>query len=172
MATLHTAIRAAVYGIAFILLWGWLALSVRGYDTNIPLSLPSWTPVVGLVLMVSGGILVLVCVAMFVAKGHGTQAPFDPPKEFVVVGPYKYVRNPIYVGGSFLLLGFGLTHRSVSMILFCLLASGLTHLFVVFVEEKGLERRFGSAYREYKQTVNRWLPKIADTSRHAGKMQQ
>ncbi|HEV8538805.1 MAG TPA: isoprenylcysteine carboxylmethyltransferase family protein, partial [Bacteroidota bacterium] len=127
--------------------------------TNFSLSLPSWTPTAGLVGMTLGSMLALACVATFVSKGRGTAAPFDPPREFVVVGPYKYVRNPMYWGAFFTLVGFGLYHHSVSMILFCLLPAVLVHLFVVFIEEKGLEQRFGDSYRDYKRTVNRWLPK-------------
>lgn len=105
------------------------------------------------------GMLTLACVATFVLKGRGTPAPFDPPREFVVVGPCKYVHNPMYWGAFFILVGFGLYHHSVSMLLFCLLPAVFIHLFVVFIEEKGLERRFGDPYRGYKRSVNRWLPK-------------
>ena len=55
-------------------------------------------------------------------------------------------------------IGFGLFQRAVSVLLLAVGASLLAHLFVVFVEEPGLERRFGESYRRYKQSVNRWLP--------------
>ena len=109
-------------------------------------------------LMIGGGILAVSCVTIFTIRGKGTPAAFDPPKEFVVVGPYKYVRNPMYIGGFFMLLGFAFFNQSPTMVVFSLLALVLIHCFVVLVEEKGLEHRFGSVYFEYKRTVNRWLP--------------
>ncbi|MGH2574659.1 MAG: methyltransferase family protein [Ignavibacteria bacterium] len=157
---LFTAIKSLVYGSIFVLFWGVIALNVRKFDRYFSFSLPVWTPVAGIVLMAAGGILALICAAVFVRRGRGTPAPFDPPREFVITGPYKYVRNPMYLGGFLLLLGFALYNHSVSMILFWLLAMCLSHFFVVFFEEKRLEKSFGSSYVEYRKTVNRWVPKI------------
>lgn len=109
--------------------------------------------------MIAGAALVLTCVGFFVLRGRGTPAPFDPPKNFVAAGPYKYVRNPMYVGGLSLLVGFGLWQQSVSILLFALLLALIVHLFVVLFEEPGLERRFSASYINYKQSVNRWLPR-------------
>jgi protein-S-isoprenylcysteine O-methyltransferase Ste14 len=155
-----TAIKAIIYGTLFIIFWGVAALSVRAFDKYFGFSLPAWISVAGIILMAIGGIISLTCVVIFVSLGRGTPAPFDPPKEFVLSGPYKYVRNPMYLGAFLLLPGFALYHRSVSMLLFWLLAITVSHFFVVFIEEKRLEKRFGTAYLEYKMAVNRWIPKI------------
>src|SRR5947199_228504 len=82
-----------------------------------------------------------------------------PAREFVAQGPYKYVRNPMYVGGLGVLAGFGLYQRSLAIVLFALVFLCCAHLFVVFYEEPGLERRFGQSYLDYKRSVNRWLPR-------------
>jgi protein-S-isoprenylcysteine O-methyltransferase Ste14 len=155
---LFTAIKALVYGTLFVIFWGMLALSVRVFDGRINFLLPTWAPTAGIILMAAGGILSVVCVSMFLWIGNGTPAPFDPPKNFVVTGPYKYVRNPMYLGAFLMLPGFALYHRSVSMLLFWLLAIAISHFFVVFFEEKSLEKRYGAAYLEYKGKVNRWMP--------------
>ncbi|MGH9966646.1 MAG: methyltransferase family protein [Pyrinomonadaceae bacterium] len=156
---LFITIRAVIYVTAFILLFGWLSLSVRSFDRDIGIVLPNWTTGLGIILMVAGGLLVLMCAAVFVARGRGTPAVFDPPREFVALGPYKFVRNPMYIGGFMLQLGFGLYHRSPSILLLSLLLILLLHLFVVFIEEPGLEERFGQGYLDYKKAVNRWIPK-------------
>jgi len=109
--------------------------------------------------MAVGGILVITCAAIFVLRGRGTPAIFDPPKEFVALGPYKFVRNPMYIGGFILLVGFGLYQNSASILLLSLLLALLIHLFVLAIEEQGLEKRFGRSYLEYKKSVNRWIPK-------------
>jgi protein-S-isoprenylcysteine O-methyltransferase Ste14 len=155
---LFTTLRALIYMTAFILLWRWLALEARDFDRQIQITLPDWIRLLAVPIFAIGGAIVLSCVAIFVARGRGTPAPFDPPREFVATGPYKLVRNPMYIGGLLLLIGFGLWQRSVSMLLFCCLAAFLVHIFVLLVEEPNLEQRFGLSYRTYKQSVNRWLP--------------
>jgi protein-S-isoprenylcysteine O-methyltransferase Ste14 len=150
MRTLFLALRALIYITGFILLFGWIALAVRTFDQSLAIALPAWTKTVGVVCMVVGGALVIACGGIFVLRGRGTPAIFDPPKEFVAVGPYKYVRNPMYIGGVILIVGFGLYQRSVSILLLSLVLAFLIHFFVLFVEENGLEKRFDSSYLEYR----------------------
>ena len=158
MNALFTGLRALAYGIAFVALWVLIALGVRSYDKYLPVLLPAWTGTIGIILMCVGGTFALLCLSMFVIRGNGTGAPFDPPREFVVFGPYRYVRNPMYIGGMIMFVGFGLYEQSISILLFSLIWLLLVHLFVLFVEEPGLEKRFGDSYREYKRSVNRWIP--------------
>ena len=155
---LFAGLRALVYVTFFFWFWAWLALSVRQYDEWFRVEWPTWPRAVALVIMAVGAALALTCVGLFAARGRGTPAPFDPPREFVAVGPYKYVRNPMYIGALILLTGYGLWHRSVSMLLFPLLALLAVHLFVVFYEEPNLKRIFGESYLEYRRSVHRWLP--------------
>jgi protein-S-isoprenylcysteine O-methyltransferase Ste14 len=159
MQKIFIALRTLIYVPSFIFFFGWVALGVRAFDPSIGIFLPVWTRVLGIIVMIAGIVLVLICAGVFVARGRGTPAIFDPPREFVALGPYKYVRNPMYVGGFILLMGFGLYHHSVSILALALLLALLFHLFVLWVEEPGLEQRFGSSYRDYKNSVNRWLPK-------------
>src|SRR6516165_7308938 len=103
-----TILRGVVYSAAFVWLWTWLAISVRSLDAQLPVSLPTWIRPLGFVLASVGALLAGICIATFVTKGRGTPAPFDPPREFVASGPYRYVRNPMYVGGTAVILGAGL----------------------------------------------------------------
>ena len=151
-------LRSIIYVPLFILLFGWIALNVRMFDTEFGISLPQWTRNVGIVFMIAGGILVMICVMVFIFRGKGTPAVFDPPSEFVAAGPYAYVRNPMYIGGFILLIGFGLYHFSLSILILSFLLFGLFHLFVVFVEEPTLEKLFGNSYIEYRKTITRWIP--------------
>ncbi|HEV8267520.1 MAG TPA: PEMT/PEM2 methyltransferase family protein, partial [Thermoanaerobaculia bacterium] len=84
-------------------------------------------------------------------------APFDPPREFVAVGPYRFVRNPMYVGGIALLFGAGLVLGSFSIVLLSFFAFAASHLLVILYEEPVLTRRFGESYVRYKASVSRWL---------------
>ena len=160
MKLLFIILRATVYVPSFILLFGWIALNIRGFDGKIGVVLPSWVISIGIIFMIFGGIIVLTCVVVFIIRGRGTPAVFDPPTEFVATGPYAYVRNPMYLGGFILLTGFGLYHTSISIVILSVLLIAPFHLFVVFVEEPSLEKLFGASYEEYRKRVNRWMPKF------------
>jgi protein-S-isoprenylcysteine O-methyltransferase Ste14 len=69
--------------------------------------LPEWTRALGIALLAAGGTLALACITTFVTRGEGTPAPLDPPRKFVAAGPYKFVGNPMYIGGCIMLFGFG-----------------------------------------------------------------
>lgn len=167
MAIVFLAFRAMCYVAAFILFFGWLASRAQQWDESLRIPLPAWSTTVGVITGVIGALLVFACAGIFVARGRGTPAIFDPPREFVATGPYKFVRNPMYIGGSLLLGGFGFYERSVSILLFTFLIFVLFHLYVVFIEEPGLKVRFGESYLAYKQSVNRWIPKFSHSAQGA-----
>src|SRR5882724_729799 len=147
MKTLFIALRATIFGAGFIFLWGWVALTLRDrYDTTLGFALPAWTRILGITLITAGGIIGLACVATFVTRGQGTPAPFDPPRKFVAAGPYKFVRNPMYIGGFTVLFGFGLYEQSVAILLFTLPWLLSAHLFVILYEEPHLRYTFGAQY--------------------------
>ncbi len=98
------------------------------------------------------------CVWDFATVGCGTPAPIDPPKTLVVRGLFRYVRNPMYIGGLFLLLGEAMFFRSLALLKYAVVIFIVYHLFVVFYEEPSLERKFGESYRRYRQNVRRWIP--------------
>jgi protein-S-isoprenylcysteine O-methyltransferase Ste14 len=156
--SLLTGIRAALYGTGFILLWWWAAVGVREFDRNLGVALPIELVGVGVALIAAGGVLASLCVFNFVATGRGTPAPFDAPREFVAVGPYRFVRNPMYIGGAMMIAGFGLYQRSISIVVFSGVFLVVAHLFVSFYEEPTLADRFGDSYLAYKRTTHRWLP--------------
>lgn len=161
MNRLWIALRSAVYATLFLAAWVWVAFRCRGLDPYLPLRLPAWGAIPGRVLLLAGAALALSTVIFFIVEGRGTPAPFDAPKKFVPRGPYRWVRNPMYVGGVAMLLGLGLRLASLAMVLFALVALLLIHVFVVGVEEPGLRRRFGKEYEDYCRAVPRWLPRRA-----------
>jgi len=114
---------------------------------------------VGLVVLSLGGALALSCILTFALVGNGTPAPFDPPRKLVVKGPYRWVRNPMYIGAGFVLLGTALYFHSLALAAFAAAFWTVAHLFVVFYEEIKLERTFGAFYADYRNSVGRWVPK-------------
>jgi protein-S-isoprenylcysteine O-methyltransferase Ste14 len=110
----------------------------------------------GIVMGVAGGALALWCVPTFAVVGRGTPAPFDPPRKLVIRGPYRYVRNPMYVGAALALCGAALFYRSIPLFGYAGLFLLATHLFVVWYEEPTLARLFGADYEAYRARVGRW----------------
>lgn len=153
-------LRAVFWASAFVLLWAWLAISAQPLDARLPITIPAWAGPLGWALALAGALLALWCIVTFVARGHGTPAPFDPPREFVAAGPYRYVRNPMYIGGFGVLLGTGLILESPSIVGLAFLFLLLTHLLVLLYEEPALASRFDGPYRQYKSSVHRWLPRL------------
>jgi protein-S-isoprenylcysteine O-methyltransferase Ste14 len=111
----------------------------------------------GIVLAVAGGAIALGCILTFVLVGRGTPAPFDPPRKLVVKGPYRYVRNPMYIGAALALSGAALFYRSAPLFGYAALFLLATHVFVVSYEEPTLLRLFGGEYEAYRTRVGRWL---------------
>jgi protein-S-isoprenylcysteine O-methyltransferase Ste14 len=165
-----TILRGVVYAIAFVWLWSWLAISVRPFDAQLAVIVPAWLQPFGYVLADAGALLAGACIATFVTIGRGTPAPFDPPREFVASGPYRYVRNPMYIGAAAVILGAGLAASSPAILLLALAFLLIMHLFVVVHEEPSLADKFGLSYQQYRTSVHRWVirrPK-RDTTRGSG----
>jgi protein-S-isoprenylcysteine O-methyltransferase Ste14 len=115
--------------------------------------------VAGMILVAVGMAIALWCVFTFVFIGKGTPAPFDPPRKLVITGPYRFVRNPMYIGAGMSLAGAALYYQSLSILIYTALFYLITHLFVVLYEEPTLRRTFGDEYEAYFRRVRRWIPK-------------
>lgn len=111
-------------------------------------------------LWLIGSLIVLWSFWSFTFRGRGTPLPLDPPKELVATGPYRYVRNPIYVGVVLIFLGHFLWFEYWSLLLYTVLSFIGVHAFIVFYEEPTLKRKFGATYEEYLKRVPRWIPKL------------
>jgi protein-S-isoprenylcysteine O-methyltransferase Ste14 len=141
-------------------------LVVQNFGFYIPLALCQKGPRIhtgtlayaALPLWLFGVVGVLWCFWDFTYRGRGTPLPTDPPRELVVSGLYRYVRNPIYVSVILILLGHFIWFGYWSLLLYAGLAFVGTHLFVTFYEEPSLRKRFGRAYEDYLSKVPRWLP--------------
>src|SRR4029077_15107056 len=94
----------------------------------------------------------------FVNEGHGTPAPFAPPRRLVVGGPFRRVRNPGYISAVAIIFGQGLFFGSTSVLVYAVVFALVCHLFVVVYEEPTLRAKFGASYEAYCRQVPRWLP--------------
>jgi protein-S-isoprenylcysteine O-methyltransferase Ste14 len=136
----------------------WLTRGFRwGWGFGLPLDI---LPVAaGVVLIGCGLYLLSITIRFFITIGNGTLAPWWPTKRLVMVGPYKYVRNPMISGVLITLLGETCISGSLGLLLWFVIALIVNHFYFIYSEEPGLEKRFGEEYIRYKQNVPRWIPK-------------
>lgn len=114
----------------------------------------------GIPLIVAGAAVLLGSVLGFASKGKGTLSPVDPPKRLVTSGPYRFVRNPMYVGGVLVLVGQAILFGSTALVLYAFAWWFAAHLFIVLYEEPHLRDVFGAEYESYRSSVPRWIPRV------------
>jgi protein-S-isoprenylcysteine O-methyltransferase Ste14 len=110
-------------------------------------------------VIAAGAALYVWCVWNFAAVGRGTPGLWDAPSRVVAAGPYRWVRNPIYVAALVIVLGEAWLFTSPWLLAYAGIMAVFFHLFVTGYEERTLRRRFGDTYLEYRSTVPRWIPR-------------
>ena len=115
----------------------------------------------GLMLILSGLVVMGLTISLFIRIGKGTLAPWSPTKKMVITGPYRYVRNPMILGVLTVLLGEALIVWSKNILLWAVSFFIINTIYFIISEEPDLEKRFGEEYREYKKHVSRWLPRLS-----------
>jgi protein-S-isoprenylcysteine O-methyltransferase Ste14 len=158
------AISLAVRSIAWTLLLpglfaGYLPWRFFGL-AHVRVSLQNPLHLLGLLCIGLGAVLLGSCIWEFARTGRGTLAPVDPPRELVVRGLYRYVRNPMYLSVTVIVLGELLLTWSRPLLVYWAVWFVAVNLFVIGYEEPTLRRRFGVAYERYTQGVGRWLPRF------------
>lgn len=120
-------------------------------------SLPQYAA--SLVLIIGAAIL-LMSIWSFARVGKGTLAPFDETRKLVVVGLYRYVRNPMYVGVLMILLAESWFFWSGRLLAYAGICFVIANLIVVGYEENRLKYKYGDEFRRYCAQVGRWIPRI------------
>ena len=139
--------------VAFYAPWRYFGVSHASPDLSNPMH------VAGLVVAAAGTAVLVGCIVEFARTGRGTLSPLDPPRQLVVRGLYRYVRNPMYLGVTAIVLGEALLAPSMPLVCYWLLWFGAANSFIIGYEEPALERQFGQSYVEYRRRVGRWIPR-------------
>ena len=147
-------------GAAFFALWFWLLPSWLGFHVNTS-GAARWRWIAA-VPSVLGFAVALRCVWDFGWTGRGTPAPIAPPKRLVVVGFYRYVRNPMYLGFFIGWAGLWVVFGRANLLAIALALAVVlgVALFVLLYEEPTLRKTFGEEYEEYCRNVRRWVPRL------------
>jgi protein-S-isoprenylcysteine O-methyltransferase Ste14 len=157
-------LRAWVGTVVFLLLApgivaGMIPAAITGW--RIPwaggLASPIVIPAAALIL---GGVLVLLDAFIRFARADGTPAPPIPTGHLVVAGPYRYVRNPMYLAVLALILGQAMLFGSPGALIWALVVLVAVVLFVLLYEQPTLELEYGDEYRQYRRNVRGWVPRV------------
>jgi protein-S-isoprenylcysteine O-methyltransferase Ste14 len=133
-----------------------VALLATGLGPHLNLGPARW---IGILPLALGLAVILTCFVEFVRRGRGTPAPYDPPRELVVTGLYRYVRNPQYLGVVLVAVGEAVLAEAAALLGYAAVLAIAYHLFVRYYEEPALGRLFGEAYIRYREAVPRWSPR-------------
>ena len=159
-ASWPTIVASLAAGAAFFALWFWLLPTWLDFHVaTVGAGRLRWIAAVPSVL---GFTVALRCVWDFGRTGHGTPAPMAPPQRLVVVGFYRYVRNPMYLGVFVGWAGLWVVFGRLSMAAIkvaSVMVLGVV-LFVLLYEEPTLRKMFGAEYEEYCRHVRRWVPRM------------
>jgi len=130
------------------------------HETDAHTLAPSQLFVLGVLLLLLGAVMYLWCAWDFAVKGMGTPAPIDAPKNLVINGIYRYVRNPMYLGVLCLIVSQAINFYSRPILVYLIFVGLCFHLFIVLYEEPHLRKVFGAQYEEYCRNVPRWIPRL------------
>jgi protein-S-isoprenylcysteine O-methyltransferase Ste14 len=113
----------------------------------------------GVVLIAAGALTIAACFTRFIRDGTGTPSPLAPPQQLVAQGPYRHVRNPMYVATAAVIAGEGLVIARPILLAAAAVYVLALGLLVRRFEEPLLRRRFGEAWDDYARHVPGWLPR-------------
>jgi len=114
------------------------------------------TIAVGLVVLLTGASLVASARILFL-RTRQNPVPWTPTPQLIFTGPYRFTRNPMYVGITFVMIGIGLVRDNPWVSAFAVPALLVVHLIAVRPEETYLATKFGDPYRAYLARVRRYL---------------
>lgn len=120
-----------------------------------------WARWIGLAVGALGLAELLECFTRFALQGEGTPAPVAPTRLLVITGPYRHVRNPMYVAVLAIILGWALWFGSLMLLLYAAVVWFCFTAFVLVYEEPTLRATFGKQYETYCANVGRWIPRLS-----------
>ncbi len=109
------------------------------------------------VLFVGSGLWTVIWAARLFGRAGTPIKPFEPSTRLVTNGPYRFTRNPMYLGMVAILAGVGLLLGSLGPFLLIPAFVYVIQRHFITREEVVLEKTFGEEYLNFKRTVRRWI---------------
>ena len=121
---------------------------------------PAPVQITGAVLAAAGAAALLAAFAQFAIQGRGTPAPPAPTEQLVVRGPYRYVRNPMYLAVLAVITGQAVLLSRPVLLAYAAAVAAAFIAFVYGYEQPTLARRYGAQYHTFRQAVPGWWPRL------------
>lgn len=143
--------------------WVFILAYLIGFVMQLYLPIPIRSPEIVRIGLITGLILIAIGVAIaftslgIFRKRSTTTIPFETPTSLVVSGPYRFTRNPMYVGLTLVYLGVAGTRAEIWPLIVLPVLFAYVNFVVIPVEERHLNDAFGDAYAQYGARVRRWL---------------
>ena len=153
------AVRTALYASVVLgLVLGYLPWQILRLDALIGDYVGTVLQYCGVLLFLVGALLLFSGAYYLVVRGEGTPLPFDPPQRMVVAGPYAYIQHPMALGLLVIAFAEALWLASPSLVVYALFLTVLVNVYILYIEEPSLAKRFGEDYRAYQAATPRWIP--------------
>jgi protein-S-isoprenylcysteine O-methyltransferase Ste14 len=128
-------------------------------------SYPVPVRVAGGAVIAVGAAVLIGAFTQFAIEGLGTPAPVAPTERLVVRGPYRYVRNPMYLAVLAVIIGQALVLGHPVLLVYAAAVGGAFAAFVHWYEQPALARRYGAQYDAYRRAVSGWWPRLPPAHR-------
>jgi protein-S-isoprenylcysteine O-methyltransferase Ste14 len=141
-------------------LWGLLFLTALYFLSDLPAlhDLPVWrNKPAGIVIIVLGLLPAILAMARFFSVGTQIEPTSKSNNKLVADGPYRFTRNPMYLGLVVASFGGALWFGRPLMFLAPVLLFLITNFLFIPFEEAKMRRQFGAEFDAYTQKVRRWL---------------
>src|SRR5690554_2049649 len=137
-----------------------LVITLLEQRWSVTLPLPWFTVTLGVGILVLASALGLWSAFVMSTRGDGTPLPSAMPRHLVIAGPYRWVRNPMAVAGIVQGVAVGLILSSWLVVAYSVAGSLLWNYAIRPHEEADLAERFGDEFRQYRDSVQCWIPRV------------
>ena len=143
----------------------WISIQIN-QNLGLPIIYSIFSQIAGSISIIFGIAIIIVSTQeIFLKPKQVMVSPTDTPPKLITSGVLQYTRNPMYLGYFSIVLSEFFLFGHVFLLVYLVVLVLFVHFMVVYVEEKGLEKTFGSDYVEYKKRVPRWIPRFKNSYR-------
>lgn len=141
-----------VFGICVL-----LGIGVHYFVLRAPVPITRMVSVIGGSVIILLGLCIVISASVLFSKTGQNPIPWTPTPELILRGPYRFTRNPMYVGVTIVQIGLGIAVNNLWISALAPPALLVVHRIAVIPEEEYLTEKFGQSYVEYKARVRRYL---------------